>query len=58
MEWVQEGLRWFAHAERMDEFRMSRRALMAEVRRVRIRGRPRLGGMNGVTVDVIFPKIT
>ena len=38
------------HAERMDEYRMARRGLMAEVSGGRIRGRPRLGWMNGVKV--------
>ena len=36
-------LRWFRHAERMDEYRMARRVLMAEVSVGRVRGRPRLG---------------
>ena len=40
--------RWFGHVERMDEFRMTRRVLMAEVSGVRVRGRPRLGWMDGV----------
>ena len=28
----QRVLRWFGHVERMDEYRMARRVLMAEVR--------------------------
>ena len=32
----------------MDENRMTRRVLMAEVNGCRVRGRPRLGWMNGV----------
>ena len=35
--------RWFVHAERMDDYRMARRVLMAEVSGGRVRGRPRLG---------------
>ena len=34
----QRVLRWFGHAERMDEHRISRRVLMAEVSGGRIRG--------------------
>ena len=34
--------------ERMDEYRMARRMLMAEVSGGRVRGRPRLGRMNGM----------
>ena len=46
----QRVLRWFGHVERMDEHRMARRALMAEVSGGRVRGRPRLGSMDDVTV--------
>ena len=46
----QRVLRWFGHMERMDEFRMARRVLMAEVSIGRVRGRPRLGLMDGVKV--------
>ena len=34
----------------MDEYRMSRRVLMAEVSGGQVRGRPRLGWMDGVKV--------
>ena len=34
----------------MDEYRMARRVLMAEESGGRVRGRPRLGWMNGVKV--------
>ena len=34
----------------MDEYRMARRVLMAEVSGSRVRGRPRLGWMDGVKV--------
>ena len=44
----QRILRWFGHVERMDEYRMARRVLMAEVSGGRVRGRPRLGWMDGV----------
>ena len=43
----QRVLRWFGHVERMDEYRMARRVLMAEVSGGRVRGRPRLGWMDG-----------
>ena len=36
--------------ERMDEYLIPRRVLKAEVSGDRIRGRPRLGSMNGVKV--------
>ena len=41
-------LRWFGHVERMDECRMARTVLMAEVGGGRVRGIPRLGWMDGV----------
>ena len=44
----QRVLRWFGHVERMDEYRMERMVFMAEVSGGRVRGRPRLGWMNGV----------
>ena len=34
----QRVLRWFGHVERMDEYRMARTVLMAEVRGGRVRG--------------------
>ena len=40
----------FGHVERMDEYRMARRVLMAEVGGGRVRGRPRLCWMDGVKV--------
>ena len=46
----QRVLRWFGHVERMDEYRMARRVLMAEVSGGRVRGRPRLGWMDVVKV--------
>ena len=46
----QRVLRWFVHVERMDEYRVARRVLMAEVSGGRVRGRPRLGWMDGVKV--------
>ena len=33
-------LRWFGHVERIDEYRMARRVIMAEVSEGRVRGRP------------------
>ena len=46
----QRVLRWFGHVERMAEYRMARRVLMAQVSGGRVRGRPRLGWMDGVQV--------
>ena len=46
----QTVLRWFGHVERMDEYRMARRVLMAEVRGERARGSPRFDWMDGVKV--------
>ena len=46
----QRVLRWFGGVERMDEYRMARWVLMAEVSGGLVRGRPRLGWMNGVKV--------
>ena len=39
----QRVLRWFGHVERMDEYRIARRVLMAEASGGRVRGSPRLG---------------
>ena len=44
------ALRWFGYVERMDEYRMARRVLMATVSGGWVRGRPRLGWMDGVKV--------
>ena len=46
----QRVVRWFGHVERMDEYRMARRAFMEEVSGGRVRGRQRLSWMNGVKV--------
>ena len=46
----QRVLRWFGHVERMDDYSMARRVLMAEVSGGRVRGRPRLSWMDGVKV--------
>ena len=43
----QRVLRCFGHVERMDEYRMARKVLMAKVSRERVRGRPRFGWMDG-----------
>ena len=47
---VQRVLRWFWHVDRMDEFPMARKVLMAEVSGGGVRGRRRLGWMDGVKV--------
>ena len=41
-------LRWLGHVERMDEHRIARRVMMAEVSGGRVRWRPRSGWMDGV----------
>ena len=46
----QRVLRLFGHVERMDEYRMARRVLMAKVSRGQVRGRLRLGWMDGIKV--------
>ena len=51
-------LRWFGHVERMDEYRMARRVLMAEVSGGRVRRRPRLGCMDGVKVALYNRGVT
>ena len=48
----QRVLRWFGHVERMDEYRMARSVLMAEVSEGRVRGRPRLVCMDSVRVSL------
>ena len=45
--WV---LRWFGHVERMDDYHMARKVLMAEVSGGWVRGRPKLSWMDGVKV--------
>ena len=44
----QRVLRGFGHVERMDESRLARRVMMAEVNRGQVRGRQRFGWMEGV----------
>ena len=48
----QRVLRWFGHWERMDEYHMARRVLMAKVSGGRACGRLRLGWMDGVKVAI------
>ena len=43
-------LKWFGHVDRMDEYRMARRVLMAELSGERVRGGQRLGWMDDVKV--------
>ena len=45
----QRVLRWFGHVERMNGYRLARRVLMAKVSEGRVRERPRLGWMNGLS---------
>ena len=49
---AQRVLRWFGHFESMDEYRMARRVLMAEVSGGWVRGRQRLVWMDGVKVTL------
>ena len=44
----QRVLIWFGHVERMDEYRMARRVLMAKISGGQVRGKQRLGWMDGV----------
>ena len=46
----QRVLRSFGYVERMDNYHMARRVLMAQVSVGRVRGRLRLGWMDGVKV--------
>ena len=47
----QRVLRWWVgHVQRMDEYRLARRVLMAEVSGEQVRERPRLGWMDSVKV--------
>ena len=46
----QKAVRWFGNVERMDEYRMVRRVLKAEVSGGRLQGSPRLGWIDGVKV--------
>ena len=46
----QRVLRLFGHVERIEEYLMARRVLMAEVSGGRVRGKPRLGWMDVVKV--------
>ena len=43
-------LRWFWYMERIDEYRIARKVLMEEVSGGRVRGRSRLGWMDGMKV--------
>ena len=54
----QRILRWFGHVERMDDYRMARRVLMAEVNGGRVRERLRLGWMDGVKVALGYKGMT
>ena len=44
----QKVLRWFGHIERMDEYSMARRVLMADVSGGQVLGRPRIGWMGDI----------
>ena len=46
----QRILRWFGQVERIDEYRMARMVLVAEVSGGQVQGRPRLGWMDGMKV--------
>ena len=49
----QRILRWLGHVERVDEYRMAQRVLMAEVSGGRVRGIQRLSWMDGVKVALV-----
>ena len=44
----QRLLKWFGHLERMDKYRITKMVLMTKVSGGRVRGRPRLGRMDGM----------
>ena len=46
----QRVLWWFGHVEIMDDYRIAWRVFMAEISGGRVRGRPRLGWMDGIKV--------
>ena len=46
-EMDQTALRWFGQVEQMDDYRMARRVLIAEVSGGRVWSRPRLCSMDG-----------
>ena len=48
----QRVLRWFGHVEKVDEYRMARRMLVAKVSGRPVRVRPRLGWMDDVKVSL------
>ena len=50
---VQRVLKWFGQVERMDEYLVAKRVLMAEISGRRLRGRQRLGWMDGVKVALV-----
>ena len=54
----QRVLRWFGHVERMDEYCIVRRLLIADVSGWRVRYRPRLGWTDGVTVALVSRGMT
>ena len=54
----QRVLRWFGHLETMDESRLARRVMMAEVSGWRVRGRLRFGWMKGVKVALSIRGMT
>ena len=54
----QRVLRWFGHVERMDEYSMARRVLMAEVSGGQVRWRPRLSWMDGLKVALGYRGMT
>ena len=48
----QSVLRWFGHMERMEEYHMARRVLMADVIGGRVQSRLRLGCMDDVKMSL------
>ena len=54
----QRVLRWFWQVERMDEYRLAGRVLMADVSGGRVRGRPSLSLMDGVKMTLVSRGMT
>ena len=54
----QRVLRWVGHVKRVVDYRVARRVLMAQISGGRVRGRPRLGWMDGVKVALGYRGMT
>ena len=54
----QRVLRWFGYLDRMDEYSITRRVLMADVTGGRVWGRPRLSWMDGLKMALVSRGMT